>query len=200
MGAVSGTQITQKHRVAIDNIVLEEVEAPKQEEKPENPSDEPTDQPSQRPEGELIVNGDFANQNENWIAAITAPGEATTDFTDGRVKFVVTNPGDEDWNVQLKQEKLRLENGASYEVSFKMQSTESRTVKFALLNPNAGYDWYGGADIVLEAGVEKEYKQSIDVQKVTADTIEFVISMGQIAGVDTPNSEIEISNISMQKK
>lgn len=202
MGAVSGTQITQKHRVAIDNIVLEEVSAPEKEDKPnepENPSDTPSNQPTENPDGEMIQNGNFANGSDHWIAPITSPGEATVDFSDGKVKFTVTNPGTADWNVQLKQEKLCLENGATYDVSFKIKSTEARTVKFALLNPNAGYDWYGGADLTLEAGVEKEFKADIYVEKATADTIEFVISMGMIAGVDTPNSEIEICEISLKK-
>lgn len=203
MGAVNGTQITQQHRVAIDNIVLEEVSAPEKEEseKPESPeTPESPENPSQELNGEMIQNGNFSNGSDNWIAPITPPGEATVDFADGKAKFVVTNPGDQDWHVQMKQEKLCLENGFTYEVSFNIQSTEARTVKFALLNPNAGYDWYGGADIALEAGVVTEFKTSIYVEKATADTIEFVISMGQIAGVDTPNSEITITDISMKKK
>ncbi|MBE5875919.1 MAG: glycosyl hydrolase family protein [Lachnospiraceae bacterium] len=203
MGAVDGVQLTQRHTVAIDNIVLEEVEEPQKEEPEQGESTTPEEKPEQGDEqtvSELIKNGDFANQDADWVNAITAPGEATADFTQGKAVYNVTNPGAEDWNVQLKQTGLMLENGASYEVSFKMTSSESRIVKYALLNPNAGYDWYGGEDLNLVAGEEKIVCNTIYVDKATADTIEFVISMGQIAGVETPNSQIEISEISIVKK
>jgi uncharacterized protein YjdB len=182
MGSVGGTRITDQHQVYIDNITLEEVEAP-----PLNPVDEGA---------ELIQNGDFAATSENWnILAISAPGAATVTFPSGKVSYDITNPGDQDWNVQLKQSGLILENGATYSVTFKIKSTQARAIKFAFLN--ATYDWYGGADISLNADEEQTVTQTITVTKQTDPAIDFVISMGKIG--DTPASTIEISNISVIK-
>ncbi|MDF2941394.1 MAG: hypothetical protein K0S01_252 [Herbinix sp.] len=182
MGSVGGTRITDQHQVYIDNITLEEVEAP-----PLNPVDEGA---------ELIQNGDFAAAGDHWnIWSITAPGAANVTFLAGKVSYDITNPGNDDWNVQLKQGGLLMENQASYIVTFKVKSTQSRSIKVAFLN--ASYDWYGGADISLNADEEQTVTQTIVVTKQTDPAIDFVISMGKIG--DTPASTIEISNVSLKK-
>lgn len=183
MGSVGGTRITQQHQVYIDNIKLSEVEAPKV---------------AQTEVGtELIKNGSFSKANEGWINAVTAPGVAAPDFSQGKAIYQVTNPGTADWNVQLKQSGLLLENGASYEVKFKIKSSEARTVKFALLN--ATYDWYGGADISLKAAEEATVDQTLAISKNTDPAIDFMISMGKIEGKDTSSSTIEIRDVSIVK-
>jgi len=186
MGAVDGIQIMAKHTVVIDNIKLKEVDAPEQEENPAGT--------------ELVKNKDFANGGADWTTAVTPPGEATIDFSDGKAVCHIDNAGEQDWHVQLKQSGLYLEQGASYEVKFKVKSTETRTIKFALLNQS--YDWYGGADINLEKDIEKEVIETITVgqDKVSDSAIDFVISMGKISDVDTPLSTVEISDISILKK
>lgn len=187
MGAVDGIQITTPHTVAIDNITLEEVEEPEVEEIPVG-----TD---------LITNGDFADGKTGWEASAINNTEATAteDFTQGKAVYTITNPGTADYHVQLKQSGLTLENGATYEVSFKIKSDAARTITYALLNPMANYDYYGGDDVELAAGVEQTVTQTIVVEKDTINTIDFVISMGKIADVETPGSVIEIDDISIVK-
>ena len=185
MGAVAGTQIPQKHTVIIDNISLEEIEEPIQQEVPEGTN--------------LIKNGDFSQQELNWVNAVTSPGSAEADFTQNKAIYHITQPGDADWNVQLKQEGLTLEEGAQYRISFKIKSSEARTVKYALLDSVAGYVWYGGEDMVLEAEQEKTVNSTLEITQTSSDTIDFVISMGKIDGEETPASDIEISDISIVK-
>ncbi|BCN29267.1 carbohydrate binding domain-containing protein [Anaeromicropila herbilytica] len=185
-GAVGGVQITDKHTVILDNISLVEIAAPKKEDIPSGT--------------ELIKNGNFATQNDGWVNAVTAPGDATADFTQGKAIYNISNVGTDDWNIQLKQDDLTLEKGASYEVKFKIKSSAPRTVKYALLNPNDGYKWYGGSDILLENDVLKVIDETIVVTENNANTISFVISMGKIKDIDTPTSIIEISDISIVKK
>ncbi len=186
MGAVGGIQIGDQHTVILDNIKLEEIEKPQDTEIVAGT--------------ELIKNGDFTEQENNWINAVTAPGAATADFTQGKAVYTITNPGTDDWNVQLKQDALSLEQGASYEIKFKIKSSVPRTIKYALLNPLKGYTWYGGLDVVLEDDQQKEITQTITVTEQSANTIEFVISMGKINGVDTEASIVEISDVSIIKK
>lgn len=185
MGAVDGIQISQKHTVIIDNISLEEIEEPIQQEIPEGTN--------------LIKNGDFSQQDTNWVNAVTSPGSAEADFTQNKVIYHITQPGEADWNVQLKQEGLTLEEGTQYRIGFKIKSSEARTVKYALLDSAAGYAWYGGEDIMLEAGQEKIIDSVLEITQASSDTIDFVISMGKIDGEETPASDIEISDISILK-
>lgn len=157
--------------------------------------------PQGTPSGtELIQNGSFAQQDQHWTNAVTAPGAASADFSQGKAIYTVTNPGGQDWNVQLKQEGMTFEKGCSYKVKFKVTSDASRTVKYALLDPNAGYAWYGGADISLTAGTEQQIEQTLTIDKDTSSTVDFVISMGKIANVDTPASVIQISDVSIVKQ
>lgn len=187
MGAVNGTQITDKHTVYIDNVSLEEVPESELPETPEVPAGD-----------NMIANGDFANAEANWENAITAPGAAEVSFSDGKAVYNISNVGAADWNVQLKQGGLTLEQGADYELSFTVKSSEARTIKAAFLT--ATYGWYGGADIVLEKDVAKIVNVPIHVDQATDTNITFVISMGVIDGVETPVSVIEIDDISLIKK
>ena len=181
MGAVDGIQITEKHRVCIDNINLEKIDAP---------------DIGEQPAGEnLLVNSDFALGSEGWENAVTAPGAAEVSFENGRAVYNITDVGTEDWNVQLKQNGIVLEQGAHYKVTFKAKSSEARTIKLAMLSPS--YAWYGGADIVLEKDQEKEVTVDFVMNETTEMNASMVISMGAIAGIETPASMIELSDFSL---
>ena len=181
MGAVDGIQITEKHRICIDNINLEKIDAP---------------DIGEQPAGEnLLVNSDFASGNEGWENAVTAPGAAEVSFENGRAVYNITDVGTEDWNVQLKQNGIVLEQGAHYKVTFKANSSEARTIKLAMLSPS--YTWYGGADIALEKDQEKEVTVDFEMTEATDMNTAMVVSMGAIAGTETPASTIELSEFSL---
>ena len=188
MGAVGGTQISDKHRICIDNISLEKTDAQEEPELPVIPAGE-----------NILKNGDFAKGEENWVNAVTAPGAATVSFENQKAVYNITNVGTEDWNVQLKQEGILLEKGCTYKLTFKAASTEARTIKAAMLT--AKYDWYGGQDIVLEKDTEKqvEIEFTVGEDKETDSNITMVISMGKIENVDTPVSGITLSDFKLIK-
>lgn len=181
MGAVGGIQITEQHRVCIDNIQLEKIDAPQTGEQPVNEN--------------LLNNSDFANGSESWENAVTAPGAAEVSFENGKAVYQITDTGSEDWNVQLKQSGIMLEQGSTYCVAFKAKSSEARTIKLAMLSQS--YAWYGGEDIVLEKDVEKDIVAEFTMNEQTDTNTTLVISMGAIAGEQTPPSTIELSDISL---
>ena len=181
MGAVDGIQITEKHRICIDNINLEKIDAP---------------DISEQPVGEnLLVNSDFALGSEGWENAVIAPEAAEVSFENGRAVYNITDVGTEDWHVQLKQSGIVLEQGAHYEVTFKVKSSEARTIKLAMLSPS--YTWYGGEDIALEKDQEEEVTVDFTMNETTDTNAALVISMGAIAGTETPASTIELSEFSL---
>ena len=180
MGAVDGIQITEKHRICIDNINLEKIDAP---------------DIGEQPVGEnLLVNSDFASGSEGWENAVT-DGAAEVSFTNGRAVYNITAVGNEDWNVQLKQNGIVLEQGAHYKVTFKAKSSEARTIKLAMLSPS--HAWYGGADIALEKDQEEEITVDFTMNEATDMNTAMVVSMGAIAGTETPASTIELSEFSL---
>lgn len=184
MGAVGGKQIKEQHRICIDDIVLEKIDTP--EMKPEEAGKN------------LLKNGDFSNETDNWnIYGITAPGEATTNIADHAIVYHISNVGTEDWNVQLKQSGLILEEGCKYRVTFKATSTAARTIKLAMMSTS--YNWYGGADIHLPENEEKEVVCEFTMSKETDSNADLVISMGKINDEDTPASDITLSDFSLVK-
>lgn len=189
MGAF-GEPITTKHFVRIDNIVLEEVD------ESELPKEDPIEP---KPNGvNLIQNGNFANGGEGWTNS-SIENAADVSFADGKAVYAVKNVGENDWDVQLKQDNLTLEKGEKYKLSLKMKSTAARTVKVGLLDPVHNYAWYGGADVKLTANEEYVLNQDITVTEASSETITFQISMGKIANEETPLSTIEIADVSLIK-
>ena len=181
MGAVGGKQITEKHRICIDNINLEKIDAP---------------DIGEQPAGEnLLVNSDFSSGNEGWENAVTSPGAADVSFENGRAVYKISNVGTEDWNVQLKQNGIVLEQGAHYKVTFKAKSSEVRTIKLAMLSPS--YNWFGGEDLVLDKDQEEEFTVEFTMNEETETNASMVISMGAISEIDTPASTVELSEFSL---
>ena len=182
MGAVGGRRITDSHIVVIDNVALEEVEAPEQEEIVAGEN--------------LILNPTFANNGENWEAEFASPGTGSYIYNaEESVTFNITNVGTLDWHAQLRTFGIRLENGASYKVSFKASSTADRTMSVNVMS--ASYGWYGGtfADLTNEP---QTFEFSFDMTTDNADSGLF-FSMGKISDEDTPVSVITISDVSVVK-
>ena len=192
MGAVGGKQITEQHRICIDDIVLEKIEAPKVT------------------TTNLLKNADFANGSDSWSTYVhkDSGADATNAISGNAITFDIKNVGTEDWNVQLKQEGLSLQAGHTYHVSFKAKSTAARTIKGCVMhNVENETIWDGGSDVALEAGVEKNVEFDVKVsQKV--DNAYLQVSMGQIykgtgedrEKIDTPVSVITLSDFSMIDK
>jgi len=195
MGAIDGVQIDQQHRICIDNISLEEVDAA---DAPPVPSI-----PTVTPGTEMLTNGNFANGEQGWIKAITAPGAGEISFADNKAIIDVKNTGDADWNVQLKQSGITLESGCDYTLKFRAESSVSRKIKCAFLDDK--YDWYGGDDVIIDTvdaeGFVKDVTLNFSVasDKPSNDQITFVISMGKMEGEETPLSKIKLSDFSLMK-
>ena len=190
MGAVGGKQITQQHRICIDDIVLEKIEAP--EIKPEETGKN------------LLTNGDFSDGNTGWEIVTRDDEIGTTDSISGGVMFKIKDPGTEDWHAQLKQSGITLEQSCIYRVKFKVMSTKARTIKLGFMSK--GYAWYGGTNIVLEEGKEQEVVFDFTMAEATDLDAVMTVSMGKIyenddkeKPMDTPASDITLTNFSLEK-
>ncbi len=186
MGAVGGTQITTQHRICIDNIVLEKIDAP---------------EVTPPATGEnMLINPDFENDSFDGWTDGSWGGSKTMRVSGGKVIYDIADAGTEDSHICLKQSGLTLETGATYEVSFTATSTEARTIKSAFMDANNGYAWYGGEDTALEQNVEKNvsYTFTVGADKATCDDITFQVSMGKVDD-PTPASTITLSGFSVKK-
>ena len=183
--AMGGGNITQQHRICIDDIVLEEI-------------DESELEPEVRGDN-LLKNGDFSNGTNDWnIWAITKPAVATSAVLNGSVAYKISDVGTADWNIQLKQGGINLEQGCEYRLAFKVISTEARTIKVGFMDKNT-QNWYGGSDVSLENNKEKNVVCKFTMTNDTDAESLMLISMGKIEGEDTPVSDITLSDFYLEK-
>ncbi len=168
MGAIDGELIEQKHTITIDNISLEEVEAPAE------------------PEGS---DGTTIPAGVNQMKAINDEGGLPWEVTimqsensyavnQDKITFAIQNVGEEDWHIQMKQMGLTLENGCDYQLKFKVNSSVSRSIRTAIMNDS--YNWFGGMDTALTAGEDTEVVIDFTMQGESQTNAGVFVSMGKI--------------------
>ena len=126
----------------------------------------------------------------NWGGA-DGSADASAKTADGSIIYSIKNAGTQDWNVQLKQQNISLQNGHKYKVSFKAKSTATRKFKTGVMS--ASYEWYGGCEPELEEDKEQEISFEFTMTKDTP--ADFYISLGKYNDTDTPASDVTISAI-----
>ena len=170
IGEEEGAQITEEHTVTLSNISLVEKTSA---------GTETTN---------IIANGNFADGTTSWNPYIHSEELGSISVADGKITYTVNNPGTEEWNVKLTQERLTLEAGKKYHFTFKVTSSTNRTIKYVFQDPTDNkYTWYGGESLELEAGVEKVVNYTVDLtDKDTCNAIQMNVNMGVI---DTYTSE-----------
>ena len=185
--AMGGGNITQQHSICIDDIVLEEI-------------DESELEPEVRGDN-LLKNTTFSDNAKNWdINRWNSDRKemATTETVNDGIVFHISDVGTADWNIQLKQGGINLEQGCDYRLAFKVTSTESRTIKVGFMDKNTE-NWYGGSDVSLEKNREKNVVCKFTMTKDTDAESLMLISMGKIEGEDTPVSDITLSDFYLEK-
>ena len=172
MGAVDGKVIAKQHTVSVRNISLKKLDD--------------TWLSALRQGENLIGNNNFAYQDILWETTIVSPGEAKATFEEGKAVFDIKNPGQLDWNVQLKQSGIRLEQGKGYRLTFQASSTVARTIKIGFMDKDF-VNWYGGADVTLSGGAEQTVMVEFYMDKATNPDAVMMVSMGKLENQDTPH-------------
>ena len=183
--------ITDQHRVCIDNIVLEKIdesEMPKEEE------------PEQNVGENLLKNGNFAEGGSDWSASVHEPATGAWTFENSSAQVAITNPGDADWHVGLKQTGLTLVKGATYKVTATITSNVDRQAKFACMDAGNA-NWYveGDNTISLEANVAKQVSFNVKVGENPTDRNAYIaFNLGKATDMNVPDaSTVKIENVSL---
>ena len=106
------------------------------------------------------------------------------------------NDGD-GWKLQLKNEGMLLEKGSKYKISFYITSSKARSMKMAVMSKY--YEWYGGADISLNANERKLVEATVDMTEKSTDVeAEFAITLGYMNGA-VESHDLTLSDFSLVK-
>ncbi len=137
-------------------------------------------------DGNLIRNGDFANNTQNWETWSGEGGAAALAVTDGIAEFNVTALGSYDYANQFFQGPINLEIGKTYELSFKASSTIERPTQVELFGE-------GSARVPFNFTTAMEtYKHEFTATKA-ALTLNFMLGDVVNSGETTPTEAHTVS-------
>ena len=197
--ALGGGKLTGQHRVCIDNIVLEKIDA---SEMPEEPD---PNEPGDNTPSNLIKNGTFDSE-DNWYLGISdsAADHASAKIENHKAIFTLNSYSDAsaaNWHIQLKQEGIRLETGKTYELTFTARSAGGeKAIKLACMDAT-NTNWYvnGDCDATLTTSTET-YTFKISVGDTATDTNAYIaLQFAEETVGCSLDTTVEISNVSLKE-
>jgi beta-glucanase (GH16 family) len=169
MGAVNGAVITEKHTVDVDNIKLEKIDAPANEQVVED----------------VNILDDTKWENNS---VITVTEEGVTTIT---MEGVGSNP----WDRQLGQQ-LTLKKGAKYKLSFKAKSSVERDIQFGVQEVGGDYTTYGSAVNGLSSE-EKAFEVEFTMTEDDEQSQVFFNMGNNVGDKEQPAATITISDVQL---
>lgn len=79
----------------------------------------------------MLQNGNFDDEKKHWIFGAWE-GEATAQFNEKRCDISISKIGKDPWNIQLLQEKISIEKGEVYVLSFDARSPDEISMSGAI--------------------------------------------------------------------
>ncbi|MFC4386627.1 carbohydrate binding domain-containing protein [Gracilibacillus marinus] len=151
----------------------------------------------------LLKNGIFDGL-ANWSAQAYNPGEATFKVNEeGQAQASITNIGTEDWNIQLFQHGVELEENATYEVSFDAKASVERPLRLQIQhNGEEDNDWTGYFDeTVLLNDTLQNFTYTFEMNEPSDAAAKFGFALGKDAEGITPNQahDVYIDNVTLKK-
>ncbi len=148
----------------------------------------------------LVSDGIFSGTNlsSSWsLANVDAGAEASAFVECNKAKITVTKVGTEIYQPQLIQQGIILEQGKSYELSFKASAAANRTI-IVQLERMGGDDieWgytYGNAKTFNLTSAEDTYTLGLDMSDPTDSNVQLAFNFGGVAGDVTISDVVLLS-------
>ncbi|TYS17177.1 family 16 glycosylhydrolase [Rossellomorea vietnamensis] len=159
--------------------------------------------PLEQVDGNLVKNGIFDGL-ANWRAEAFNPGKATFAVNEeGQAKASITDIGTADWNIQLFQQGINIEQDTAYEVSFDAKSTVDRPLRVQLQhNGEEDNNWTGYSDQVVElTDTLQTFTYTFRMTEPTDAAAKFGFALGKDADGLTPAEiqDVVIDNVVIKK-
>ena len=141
--------------------------------------------------GDLITNGEFSSAAGWGLYIHTEAGAAATgSAADGEYAISITDGGTEEWNVQLHQSGIPLEQGRSYVVSFEARAASPRDIVVNVGQADDPWDSYGTDEFSL-TDQRASYSFEFTMAEVFDDNARIEFNCG------IESADVFISNVSM---
>ncbi|WP_416147472.1 carbohydrate binding domain-containing protein [Salipaludibacillus sp. HK11] len=159
--------------------------------------------PLEQMEGNLVKNGIFDGL-ANWRAEAFNPGKANFDVNEeGQAKAAISDIGTADWNIQLFQNGIEMEQDATYEVSFDAKSTVDRPLRVQIQhNGEEDDNWTGYFDQTASLTDSLEtFTYTFEMTELSDPGAKFGFALGKDADGLTPGEghDVFIDNVLVKK-
>ena len=157
-------------------------------------------------EAALIKNGYLDAGMAGYTSGNYGSGAASygvTEVVDGHTNVMDVNiesVGDADWNIQVKQAGVKLENGKSYRLTFDAMSTEARTISVSMQRDgSADDDWSGySGDAQFQATDQwKTFTKDFTMEKATDPSSLLSIALGKLNNEEVGAHHVYFDNFSL---
>ena len=165
-------------------------------------------------EDSLIVNGDFSSGMLGYEVYVNDAAKVPNYIVDSlneknALAIDIADTGEAAWQIQLKQNNIRLEKDKWYKLAFDAKSTKDRTIMYALQRDGSKHkDDYGKEDWTPysgepEAALTGEWQNFSKVFRMGEDTDPntiLSISLGAVGGTRiTEKHTVVIDNITLEE-
>lgn len=158
-------------------------------------------------EASLVKNRLFEKGMSGWELYAFSTGDASVAVDGGAITTITDTTADE-WKIQLKQNDIYLEKGAGYKLSFDIEASVDRDVKYALQRDGTRWlalygeeDWTGynsSPTVSLKAGKKQTVVQEFDMTYEDDEHVILTFSMGAVSERITKEHTVKISNVNLE--
>ncbi len=109
-----------------------------------NEPTQPVNPPSTPSAGNVLKNGDFSSGTNTWTLYTFDGGRGSMNVSGGVLELDVSKPGPNAWSIQLVQNGVELDNGATYTLKATMRADQSHAIKLGVGQNYSPWSIYGG--------------------------------------------------------
>ncbi len=165
-------------------------------------------------EDSLLVNGDFSSGLLGYEVYVNDAAKVPNYIVDSlneknALAIDIADTGTEGWQIQLKQNDVRLEKDKWYKLAFDAKSTKDRVIMYALQrdgskhkNENGSEDWtpYSGEPKAELTGEWQNFSKVFRMAQDTDPNTILSISLGAVGGTRiTDKHTVLIDNITLEE-
>lgn len=151
--------------------------------------------------GSLIRNGQFDSNADNWTAywgdEWNGYSTGSIEQRSGELAIQIDTTGSQNWNPQISQEGLRLEQGKTYQLSFDARAEGERKINVGIgkkLDSDPWYISFFGSDVQLSAD-KQHYSFTFTVSGASEDNARIDFNVGMFDQSGSELSDVFLDNV-----
>jgi hypothetical protein len=132
--------------------------------------------------GNLVKNGDFSTNADSWGLGVYDNAKASGGQSGGKYSVTTQSAGANEWNIQLSQSGIKLDQGKSYRLSFKASGKSGATIQVNIGMSGEPYTSYSQLQTVSLAGSDSVYVINFTMNEASTTGARLEFNGGKTSG------------------